>query len=408
MYRLLSVLTGYKMGKPIRIFQGIVVQLYIINALTALSYSLIIPVMTLFLVQHLKMPPIYIGLYTVGVALSAIAFSQLFGALSDRGVNAKKLYMIALISTVCAAMTYASSSYFGIVLATGITLMGLGNASMPQFFIITRRYAEQQGRDVAQLNALMRSGMSLVWIIGPGIAFTLLVWQGFSTNFYLAAIIALLSLSFASYLLPDIPYVSKKEDAKTLRMKFPPQLWILGVVVLLVNMSNSLYITAMPLYVSQELNIKESFPMLPGILFGISAASEIPIMLYTPHWARNIGHLTLFSVGVSLGVVFYVGFFFADTVWQWLSLQLINGIYYGIFCGLGITLVQEAIPDRVGFSSAFYASAMRLGAMAGSALTGIIAQILSFHVAVLFASLTVLVAMVLMLSYQAYIRFRSH
>lgn len=86
-------------------------------------------------------------------------------------------------------------------------------------------------------------------------------------------------------------------------------------------------------------------------------------------------------------------YFFAFEVWHLIALQLLNGVFYGIFAGIGLTVLQDQLPDRIGFTSAFYTNAIKLGVMCGAGATGIIAQFYSFRFATLGSITTALFAM---------------
>lgn len=77
-------------------------------------------------------------------------------------------------------------------------------------------------------------------------------------------------------------------------------------------------------------------------------------------------------------------------------LQLLNGLFFGIFVGLGLTLVQDALPERSGFASAFYSNAMRTGMMAGNGIAGLTAQLASFRVTLLVPLFSITCAVLLM------------
>ena len=67
----------------------------------------------------------------------------------------------------------------------------------------------------------------------------------------------------------------------------------------------------------------------------------------------------LLGFAFSCAILFYIGVFFAVQVWQFFVLQGVNAIFYGIFAGIGQTILQEQLPSRIGFNSAFMAMPLK-------------------------------------------------
>jgi len=133
---------------------------------------------------------------------------------------------------------------------------------------------------------------------------------------------------------------------------------------------------------------------MPGIFMGMVALIEIPVMLYSAKLSKRITKTALLAFAFSCAMLFYIGVFFAEQVWQFFVLQGVNAIFYGIFAGIGLTILQEQLPSRIGFTSAFYGNVIKVGVMLGTASTGLIAQWFSFR----FATLGSLIAASLALS----------
>ncbi|RZQ05304.1 hypothetical protein D8T65_00410 [Vibrio vulnificus] len=61
----------------------------------------------------------------------------------------------------------------------------------------------------------------------------------------------------------------------------------------------------------------------------------------------------MLAVAFCCAIVFYLGVFFATQVWHLIALQVLNGLFNGIFAGIGLTVLQDQLPERIGFTSAF-------------------------------------------------------
>ncbi|MDW6094188.1 sugar efflux transporter [Vibrio rhizosphaerae] len=350
-----------------------------LNGLAAMAFSFILPVMSLFLIEGLGIEPMYIGLYTVGTAIATILISQVLGRLADRGIDSKTLLLISVGFLCLAALCFSQLTQFWQAVIVGWCFMAFGASSIPLLLAMIRRFAERSGKDSTKLNSQMRSSVSLVWIAGPALAFASVGTFGFRANFLLAASIALLVLVMVWRLLPSASKAVKPETSHEIVPPFPYKVWFLGVGILFANMANSTYINAMPLFITKELNLPVSYP---GIFMGLTAALEIPVMLLSAAWSHRFGKMKMMMVGFIIAIFFYTGIQYASTVEWLLALQLFNGLFYGIFVGLGITLLQDSAPKRVGQVSAFYTNAMSVGTMCGTSLMGFVAQQYGFRNAI--------------------------
>lgn len=384
--------------KALDFFRSDAGSYFIINGLTALAFSFILPIMSLFLVEGLGIEPIYIGLYTISAALSGMLMSQTLGGLSDRGIDSKTLFLCAVFGIVLAALSFSLLTQFWQALVVGIVFMGLGSSSIPLILAMIRRFAEHSGQNSTKINSQMRSSVSLIWIIGPALAFASVDNLGFTVNFYMAALIAFFVIGYTWKVLPNLP-VGKTvvEEKKTASTHLPKSVWFLGMVVFFANVANSTYITAMPLYVTKEMGLPVSFP---GLLLGMTAAFEIPVMLLAANWSQKVGKVRLLLFSFACAVVFYILLQLVTGMTAFVVIQLFNGLFFGIFVGLGITVLQDEAPDCIGKATAFYTNAMAVGTMVGTSLMGLLSQYYGYKGALLLCLGSMLVAFVLLLSFE--------
>ncbi|ASA57568.1 sugar efflux transporter [Vibrio gazogenes] len=376
------------------LFRGSSGVYFWLNGLAAMAFSFILPVMSLFLIEGLGIEPMYIGLYTVGTAISTILVSQILGRLADKGINSKTLLLIAIGFLCLAAVCFSLLTQFWQAIIVGWCFMAFGASSIPLLLAMIRRFAEQSGKDSTKLNSQMRSSVSLVWIVGPALAFASVGTFGFRANFTLAAGIALLVFVMVWRLLPSASRPKNSQTTQEVVPPFPYKIWFLGIGILFANMANSTYINAMPLFITKELDLPVSYP---GIFMGLTAALEIPVMLLSASWSHRFGKMPMMMVGFVIAMFFYTGIQYASTIEWLLALQVLNGLFYGIFVGLGITLLQDSAPKRVGQVSAFYTNAMSVGTMCGTSLMGFVAQQYGFRNAIYISLVAIVVSFVIFL-----------
>lgn len=383
------------------LFQGDTLKLFSINTITAIAYAFVLPIMSLFLITQLNTPPAYIGFFTVSTAIGSILANQLAGKLIDKGVDAKKLLLVALTALIFSGVLFSQLQHFWQAVIVGLFVFSIGNTCIPILLSIIRRHADRSALPSTELNAQMRSGVSMVWIIAPALSFTFVGQFGFSITYLTCAAIAGVAFILALLFLPSFAF--KKTNNTDIEKQAPIALhfWLLGLVVFFGNFANGLYFTAMPLVITQDLNLPE---YSVGVLMGITAALEIPAMLLAPRWSIRWGRTRIFNLAFVFGVLYYSLLQFADTLVLLMALQVLNGLFFGIFIGLGISMMQDELPEQVGFASAFHTNAMRVGSMFGSSSAGILAQFLGFQKALLGSVSAVSLAFLVLI----FVRFIAH
>ncbi len=362
----------------------------LLSMLTGLMGAFVNPLMSLFIIEGLQTPPVYLGVYMVAVTITGLIISQWLGGMADKGTSARKLFMVAVSGMVCALVTFANATAFWQVLLAGVLFLAMGNAAIPQMMTVARQWAgRQQNIDITSFNSRLRAAISFAWVGGPPLGYLLASGGEFSRSFYFAAACALVALIFAFKFIPD--YSAKKsqhssEPAAAASLSF----WLLGLAIMLGSTGNIMYSSALPLYSITELGFAEH---TPGLFMGVVALLEIPIMLYAAKLAKRYSKVSMLVVAFCCAIVFYLGVFFATQVWHLIALQVLNGLFYGIFAGIGLTVLQDQLPERIGFTSAFYTNAIKLGVMCGAGATGVIAQFHSFRFASLGSMLAVSLAL---------------
>ncbi|EDM66266.1 major facilitator family protein [Moritella sp. PE36] len=364
--------------------------LFAVNGLTALAFAFVLPVMSLFLVTELNVEPAFIGIYTTLTAIMTVIVSQRLTILIDKGTSSKLLFVISLVGIVLSAIGFSLASEFWHALLIGCTLMPIASSSIPLILTIIRKYADSTGKNTAKLNSQMRSSVSLLWIFGPPLAFMSVDKLGFESNFHLAAFIAC-SVIVLVIILLKAPVSSSLAKRNERIEKLPNSAWFLGGVILLANIANSTYINTMPIYLTQELGLSTSYP---GLLFGFTAAIEIPVMLLAVSWSQRFGKTTILKVGFISAAIFYIGMYFSSSFVSFFVLQISNGLFFGIFVGLGVTMMQDLAPKCVGKASAIYTNAMLLGTMLGTSSMGLISQYYGFKTPLLLCFISVLMSFV--------------
>ena len=371
--------------------------LLLFNILTGATFAFIIPVMSFFIVSQkgLHVQPLYFLVYVCAITLAGLLSSQWLGRLADRGYSSKLIYLFSMTSQAVAAICYASVDSFWLVLLIGVVFLGLFNAAMPQLLTLSRQFANQAGEDAGQLNSVFRAAFAFGWIIGAPLAFILIDAFGFSQAFYFCALLALITVVLGWWCLPDYQSQQKQsaQQAKAIADKSPVTLsiWLLGGAIVLGNLANSMYLASLAPMVIEELQLAGN---LPGIMMALVAALEIPMMVLAAMYAKKHNKLMTLRLGFLVGIGFYISMFYSQQVWQLLLLQVVNAIFFGIFAGLALTIVQDFMQQRIGFASAFYSNALRLGSACGAIGFAVAGQFFTYQYAVLGSALALILALI--------------
>lgn len=208
-------------------------------------------------------------------------------------------------------------------------------------------------------------------------AFTLVASFGFAASFYVAIACVVTATLFVVKVVPPQQACQHSQNT-TLKGSLSLPFWLVGLAVLAGMAGNVMYLSSMPLYVMQELGLPEN---LPGLMMGVVAALEIPTMLIAAKLARRFPPAGVMAIAFLFGCCFYIGVYFSQSSWELLSLQILNALFYGLYAGIGLTLLQQQAPNLTGFTSAFYSNATRVGMMLGTIGAGTVAQFYSFRAA---------------------------
>jgi len=148
------------------------------------------------------------------------------------------------------------------------------------------------------------------------------------------------------------------------------------MVIVFAFAANNLYITSVPLYLSQELKVD---PNWLGFLFGAAALCEIPIMLWAGRLSEKVGTIKLLLMGITSGALFYSVMLTSTTFAAMLAAQLLNGFFIGICATLGMVVLQDMMRDRLGTASTLFSSMLNVSMLVASLSVGIVGELYNYY-----------------------------
>ena len=368
-----------------------------------LSGAFIYPILSLYLIEEVHATPISMGILMTCMVLSGVVVSQFIAKKSDNGLSRKYIVLFGQCGFIIATIFFAMSHNYYILLSAVIFFMSLSAVCFPQIFSMGRDFADQQLAENAKVFVtMMRAILSLAWVVGPPLAFLVNDAFGFKQAFLLAGFFAALVFIIVYFALADNQQqLADSQQIEEQRLGSGDNnswLAVPGVLLVLLCMffafsANNMYITSISLYVNQELNFDSKWV---GYLMGIAAFVEIPIMLYAGFLVRRFGSTRFIYIACFSGLIFYSGLLFAQQLWQFMLLQLFNGVFIGINASLGMLVVQDMMKKQLGLASTLFNNSIMLSTLLSSLMVGAIAQYFSYYAVFIVAAFFCLAALLFM------------
>lgn len=341
----------------------------LVTFFVSIAGALQAPTLSLFLSQSLQASPLMVGVFFTVNAVTGIIVSFLLAKRSDNTGDRRHLLMFCCMLALLNALVFAFTRSYWVLITLGLLLSAFSTVVMPQIFALAREYAESTSREIVMFSSLMRAQMSLAWVIGPPISFVLALNFGFKTLYLVAASLFLLALVLIRVTLPSVPRIYPAVDIarsaasgwKNHHVRF------LFIGSVLMWMCNLMYIIDMPLYISSTLAMPEK---MAGVLMGVAAGLEIPVMLVAGYLAKKIGKRPLVLLAMIAGALFYPGMLLFHSIEGLLALQLLNALFIGITAGLVMLWFQDLMPGKAGAATTLFTNSVSTGMIFAGVLQG--------------------------------------
>ncbi|MFJ4871551.1 sugar efflux transporter [Streptomyces sp. NPDC088757] len=354
----------------------------------ALAMSLFGTTLSLFLADAVGAGPGLIGLYFTGCAVIGVGINLAMGRLSDRLSDRRTALAATALAGAAGALVFTGARGYALVFATGALLLGLNEAYISQLFAYVKEFADSTGREVTRFGSSVRSVFSAGWVVGPPVGLFLLTHAGFGRVYAGAAVLLLVTAVLGRWFLPVLPTPptvpgrlrpdpergggrrrSRSGMRRTLAAVPRRSRLLLGSVTA-VNVANQMYLIAIALYVTRDLHLSAS---LVGVMAGVCAALEIPLMIVVGRVADRVGKVRLVAGAVVLATFFFCLLPTAGTAPVLIALQLPNALWIAVIASIPMVLVQQEVPGGAGTVSALYSSTFPVAQLMAGALTGVVA-----------------------------------
>ena len=180
-----------------------------------------------------------------------------------------------------------------------------------------------------------------------------------------------------SKLLPKIPRQSAVKNQEILD-NTPPRKSVIYLFIanLLLWTCNSMYLINMPLFVINELHLKQrTGGNINGDGCGIGNSCDDFAGYLTKYFSKK----RLMMIALVSGLAFYSSLLFAEQTWQLIGLQMLNAIFIGITATIGMVYFQDLMPTKMGTATTLFSNAAKSSWIIGGPIAGIIAEIWHYN-----------------------------
>ena len=346
------------------------------TAIVGVAGALVNTSTSLFLATAIGATPLMIGLFFTGRGLLEVTSGLAVGALSDRTGNRRALLVVCALLSASGALSYAVLRNYYLLFAIGAVLFAVGGSGFAQIFAYNRDFASARALNPTLLNSVLRSITSTCWIVGPPIGFFLIDARGFAPVYLLAATLYATSGLLCRWLLPDLSRTVRKNTARGNPFAgIDRSLWSLVLAVVLMLTVNNIYQIDVALFITRDLHFEAGFT---GLLLGLCAALEVVVILLIGRHADRIGKRRLVLAATACATAFFAALPFAHSKTALLLLQVPNALWTAIVLSIPVTILQDAMKDRVGVASSLYTSSFQIGILLGGVTAGVAAEWMGF------------------------------
>jgi SET family sugar efflux transporter-like MFS transporter len=340
-----------------------------------ISTALFNPFLSLFLSTDVDAGPLKITFFLIVAPLGGVLGSVLVGRLSDRRPIRRRLLIAGAVAGLIGTGLTAVVRDYWVLLALAVTAFALAGSLFPQSFAYARQVLERDDPARAALGiSALRTVFSLAWVAGPPLAAFLLDAGSFVWVYGTAALMYALAAVVAIFWLDEVPAPAAAApdtpDAPVDDRLDAPRwtLWLTAAAFTLLQTPLTLAVQALPLFISTDVggDVGDA-----GLLLGLCAALEIPLMLGLGVLATRLPLRGLLFGGAACGVAYYALVAVATDLWLLVGGQVLNALFIAAVSGLGISYMQNMLPRQPGRATTLFTNSFPLGAMLAGPLFGV-------------------------------------
>ncbi|MEK5235641.1 sugar efflux transporter [Paenibacillus sp. FSL L8-0470] len=370
--------------------------------LQGMAISISSPFLAVYFTTKLGVSAGTFGIFTAVTLISGVWLSSIIAKRSDSGLNRKTLMFTAMLFNALAFAGYLFIHEFYALLLYMTVFTAFGAPAMPQLFASAREAVNTSpSADHAFANSSLRSMFSLGFITGPLIGSIILNHLGFQGIFMSTSLIFLLNALLVCFFVKRP--VSKKpagiQTATQLKLHQNARVLIPFLVLTLLYAGHWLNNLNISLFI---INTLGGSTQNVATVSSICALLEIPFMLVLGVLSAKTSNRVLMFWGILLGAAYYILVLASTQLWHLLAGQVLLAFFVAVISAIGISYIQDLLPDLPGYASTLYTNATTIGRLAGSLAGGAAAEWVGYRNAYWGCLLLVVFSLALMLLPQRY------
>ncbi|HTJ33728.1 MAG TPA: sugar efflux transporter [Dactylosporangium sp.] len=343
-----------------------------------LSTALVFPFLSLFLSTDVHAGPLAVTVFLAASPLAGVVATTLVGRLSDRLPIRRWILVGAAVAGVAGTLATAFVREYWVLLALTVTCTAAAGALFPQTFAYARQILERDSPAHAAVGiSAMRTVFSLAWVAGPAIGALMLDLGGFRLVYTLAAAMYALAALVAFLRLEDVAVAAPAGTQESAAVPAEPAtrrptLLLTALAFVLLQVPLTLGVQALPLFIAQDLHRSASNA---GLILGLCAALEIPLMLGLGMLTTRFRLRTLILTGAACGVAYYAIALVTPGLGVLAAAQVVNALFISAVSAVGISYMQDMIPGEPGRATTLFTNTFPIGAVLAGPLFGVAAQL---------------------------------
>lgn len=343
-----------------------------------MAISISAPFLAVYFTEELGVTAGTFGIFTAVTLLSGVALSMFIAKRSDAGLNRRRLMVICMMFNAVAFAGYIFIHDFYALLAYMTIFTAAGAPAMPQLFASAREaVSASSSPDHALANSALRSMFSLGFISGPLVGAALLSRFGFQGIFSMTTLIFLINaLLVFSFVRPSAAKQLQPRVQQSAGLQRNARVMVPFLILTLLytgHWANSLNIS---LFIVNTLG---GTTQNVASVASICALMEIPFMLVLGLLSAKYDSKVLLGWGMVMGGIYYALVIGVGELWQLIAGQVLLAFFVAVISAIGISYIQDLLPDHPGYASTLYTNATTIGRLAGSLAGGAAAQWLGYR-----------------------------
>lgn len=368
-----------------------------------MGLSFVIPFMSLWGTQHVRMGKDMFAIFMIVTTLSATVLSTVLARWSDTHVTRKTMLLLGGAGGMLGYGGYAFFTDPWALMAIGSTVLALGSVCFSQLFAHVREAfsnAENGEDDLspAFLMSVVRTCFSFSWTMGPALGAEMMDRYGFRGMFLGAAGLYLFFFLGVWVFVPfraHPPTMASGSRAPVWRVLARGDIAAIFMAFLLFFAAHAMNMINLPLRVTEELG---GTNRNVGIIFCVGPIAEIPMMLWFGVLAARGHQLALIRLGALASLAYFIALSFVEVPWHIYPMQILSGAAFAILTNVAIMFYQDLLPGQTGLATTLFGNAMNIGNLAGYFCFGTLVNAVGYrNMSVVCAALSVIPVAILLL-----------